>query len=479
MTAALHSAVRPLRREDGFGLIESLVAALVVAIVAGAVLTGLESANRATGRAKVRSIAMTMAQNDQERLRILDLNTLSNLNTSTDQTICDDANKSCGKYTVASKATWVSDSSGTQTCGPNAQVSYLKLTSTVTWGNMRGSKPAIAESVLAPPAGAFNSTQGSLAVQIVGADGVTGVPGVAVALAGPSPQSGTTNAQGCILWGYLTAGNNYTVAFDQSGYVNTQGVQAVSQPASVVAEAVTTKTFLYDKSASANVSFFAQVPLSATVTKTYAGQATDRLTVSHPQMTAPVLYGTVGTATSTLVADKLFPFVTKARAFAGDCDGEDPYKQTPPETNLGYLPLLSPGATGVPAAIQLPAFDVKVGTTPTAGYTATTPRIKIVPTTPGCTNPAWTDPSVVNAKLVSTAADDGGRPVEPGYPYGVYTVCAEADFKQTSTGTVTTYRQVFNNQALTVLPGTKVNGGAINLTNTASATNVAKSCSVT
>jgi type II secretory pathway pseudopilin PulG len=479
MNAALLSAVRRLRREDGFGLIESLVAALVVAIVAGAVLTGLESANRATGRAKTRSVAMTMAQNDQEKLRILDLNTLSNLNTTTNQTICDDAGKSCMKYIVNSKATWVSDSSGTQTCGPDAQVSYLKLSSTVTWGDMRGSKPAVAESVLAPPAGAFNSTQGSLAVQIVGADGVTGVPGVAVNLAGPSPQSGTTNAQGCILWGYLTAANNYTVSFDQAGYVNTQGVQPVSQPASVIAEAVTTKTFLYDKAASANVSFFAQVPLTASVTKTYTGQAVDRLTVTHPQMTAPVLYGTTGTFTSSLLANNLFPFVSKARAFAGDCDGEDPYKQTPTEPNLGYLPLLSPGAAGVPASIQLPAFDVKVGTLPGSGFTASNPRIKIVPTTAGCTNPTWTDPSVVNARPVSTAADDTGRPVAPGYPYGVYTVCAEADFKQTSTGAVTTYRQLFTNQALKALPGAKVNAGLITLTNTVTPTNVAKSCSVT
>jgi type II secretory pathway pseudopilin PulG len=480
MTAWLTATRRRLALEAGFGLIEVLASVLVVAIVSGAVLTGLEAANRASGRAKTGSVASTLAQNDQERLRILDLQTLSNLDQSTTTTSCDDTGKACVPYTITSKANWVSDSSGTQTCGPDAQVSYLKLTSTVTWPDMRGSKPAVAESVLAPPAGAFSSTQGSLAVQIVGADGVTGVPGVAVNLAGPSPQSGVTNAQGCVLWGYLTAGNGYTVSFNQSGYVNTQGVTAVSQPASVVAEAVTTKTFLYDKAASANVSFFAQVPLSSTVTKTYTNQQTDRLTVTHQSMSSPVIWGTVGSPVASMPIGPLFPFTTKARAFAGDCDGEDPYKQTPAETNLGYLPLMAPGATNVAAPIQLPAFDVKVVASPGGGFTTVgTPKFKAVPTTAGCANPTWTSAAAMTPTAVSTASDDGGRPVAPGFPYGTYTVCAEATFNKTSTGVKSTFRQMFTNQQLAALPGAKVNGGTITIGSAATSTNVQKDCSVT
>src|SRR4051812_4337123 len=55
--------------ESGFAMIEVIVSAAVLAMLALAVLSGIDGASRATGREKARSVAATLAEQDQERLR--------------------------------------------------------------------------------------------------------------------------------------------------------------------------------------------------------------------------------------------------------------------------------------------------------------------------------------------------------------------------------------------------------------------------
>jgi hypothetical protein len=57
--------------EDGFVLIEILVSAIVVMIVAGAVFTLLNATARSAGEERHRSEAYAVAQEDQARLRSL------------------------------------------------------------------------------------------------------------------------------------------------------------------------------------------------------------------------------------------------------------------------------------------------------------------------------------------------------------------------------------------------------------------------
>src|SRR3954447_20063885 len=55
--------------ESGFAMIEVIVSAAVLAMLALAVLSGMDGASRASGREKARSVAATLAEQDQERLR--------------------------------------------------------------------------------------------------------------------------------------------------------------------------------------------------------------------------------------------------------------------------------------------------------------------------------------------------------------------------------------------------------------------------
>src|SRR4051812_17755790 len=103
------SVTQRLRSETGFGIVEVLVTAMVVMIVATAVLGALDAASHASGRVKARSVAMTLAQGDQERLRAMPIADLANVRDSTKHIakICKTGSTTdCVSYTIASRADW-------------------------------------------------------------------------------------------------------------------------------------------------------------------------------------------------------------------------------------------------------------------------------------------------------------------------------------------------------------------------------------
>jgi prepilin-type N-terminal cleavage/methylation domain-containing protein len=428
-------ARRPLHRlaaQDGFGLIEVLVTAVLVVILATGVLSALDAASHASGRTKARDVASTLAQSDQERMRSTPLAELSNLDDKQPHRSCDEDGGTCVTYEVHSRAYWVSDRSGTQTCsGSTTDVSYLKLVSTVTWPDLGGRKPVVSESMLAPSSSSLAADQGSLAVRLVRADGTTPLAGATVSLAGPRSHSAVTNENGCVLWGYLPAGNGYTVSFDEPGHVDVNGVQEVSNPVGITAQSTTLKTYLYDVAASAELSFTSRLG-----TQTYTGQVASAATLGQNQM-SPFLRtfaATGGAPAATITAGSLFPFRSgspggRYRAYGGGCAANDPNSQAPAQAS-SYLPDLAPGQVDAPATVALPPLDTRIrvnGAAPVAGDEA---RLRVVPTTTGCANPAWTAVAPLPAITSGTNAGRAQLPTSSGpaigFPYGTYRVCAQA-----------------------------------------------------
>src|SRR5689334_6733144 len=79
---ALSRRMRALdaRREEGLLLIEVLISAFLIVIIAVGTFTGIDSANKVQQSLRARSQATTLAQQDEERLRSLTTAQLSNLN---------------------------------------------------------------------------------------------------------------------------------------------------------------------------------------------------------------------------------------------------------------------------------------------------------------------------------------------------------------------------------------------------------------
>jgi prepilin-type N-terminal cleavage/methylation domain-containing protein len=107
---------------SGFALIEVIVSAAVLAIVALAVLSGIDGAGASSAREKARAVASSLAEQDQERLRSMPVEMLANP-PQTPPVIVDGVT-----YDVASKAQWITDDTGrTPSCGNNSKQAEQKV----------------------------------------------------------------------------------------------------------------------------------------------------------------------------------------------------------------------------------------------------------------------------------------------------------------------------------------------------------------
>ncbi len=200
------------RAQHGFTLIEVLVSALIVTLIAGAVAGALMTNIKATGDQHRRAQAQALAEQDQERLKGLSAEQLDNLS----QTYTSTQDKY--KFTVASQAYYLNSTSGAScSASGGAGATYFKTISTVTWTNPAGVAQTLAtdESVITPPAG------GSILAQFH--DQTTApLSGVSVAANGPESDAAASDGNGCTIFTGLDTGA-YNLTFTDNGYVDPNG----------------------------------------------------------------------------------------------------------------------------------------------------------------------------------------------------------------------------------------------------------------
>lgn len=373
------------RAQDGSTLIEVVVAAALLLILALGVLGALDNADARGSEQKAKGIAGNLAQAEQERLRTLPLQDLSNTRTTSTEIV------NGAKFTIDSRAEWVTDASGEANCATGGAADYLRITTTVTSTSLRRRTPVTLDSIVTPPARSFSSTEGSLAVKIADRRGDP-VASQALSLTGDENVSGVTNSKGCVLWGYLSAANNYALSFSSPGWVDPSGATTISTTQSVAGEQTRNVVFTYDRGGTLSVDFVttrmsdgARVP-SAPAFATIENTGPPATLLPYP------LSG------SHLDTPLLFPFTSAYSVYADNCTKARP--TTPVSATI------LPGQTTTPAAIVVPSLDLKVvnGANPVNGATV----------------------SVVTAcgtKITRTTSATG-RLADPGYPSGTgFSVC--------------------------------------------------------
>lgn len=389
-----------LKDETGTTLIEVLASALVLVITTTGVFAGLDAASSATGQSKHKSVAADIAQQDQERLRTFRSKDLSNYRQTRTLTVRN------VPFTIMSKSVWLADASGTTSCTSSSdQASYMQITSTVTWPNMRV-KPIVGTSMVAPPNGTF-ADEGALSVEILDRSGApvvgTDVDVAPVSGTGRSYQA-TTSSLGCAYFAHLTAGT-YAVSFSTPGKVDSQGVQAVSKQVSVTDDTVTRVSFLYDTAASLNVTF--QTVKSAATVPADGEYAS----VGHSGLAAPGtrVFGSGASATA-IAATAIFPFTSAYSVYSGNCAGANPisYGQTAVQVTA------TPGGSFT-ATVREPSVKLTLlGVPPPVGTV-----VKLTAKATGCGG--VTTYTTDSQGYVVPAA---GTYRDPGVPFGVYDVCA-------------------------------------------------------
>ena len=191
----------------------------MLAIVALAVLSGIDGATSSTTREKARAIAANLAEQDQERLRAMPVDQLRDP-PQTGDTVVDGVT-----YNVKSEAKFITDDLGGEpTCGSaSTQVQYLHIVTTVTSAVVGKRIPPVSVDSLVSPTTDFAEGHGALGLKIADRSGTKGVAGgVTVTATSPSynpPNEDTDpNGSGCAVFDGVPVGA-YTLTVDQPGYV--------------------------------------------------------------------------------------------------------------------------------------------------------------------------------------------------------------------------------------------------------------------
>jgi Tfp pilus assembly protein PilV len=430
------TSLRRFGPEDGSMLIEVLVSALLVGVMAAAFFGALSGASRVSGTSKARAIAAGLAQNDQERLRSMPVAALTALTAGTTTT-----KPVAGvNYQVTSKAEWVADATQKNTdCTSNgAAADYLRITSTVAPTNIASLAPVVVTSTVTPAPGTFNNL-GALVVSVVDRNGV-GEPSRTVNITGPASDSALTNAQGCAFFGYEPVGD-YTVTTSAVGYVDSNGNSIGTTTASVGNETTASAQIQYDLAGAASLTFDTKAltqHVPVTVPPSYdltpKTEPAWTVTVNHgsvPKVLGPG-YPTASPYTSpspatSIAAPKLFPFIDPYGIYAGDCAYNDPGTLTPAPPGSSLT--VTPGKLDHAVTVRVPAVNVL---TKLNGIVAPL-DVRFTSATSPCG--VFT---VQRKTQDATAGTDIGLLQHPGLPYGQYTICVDNGLSGSSGRKVTT-----------------------------------------
>lgn len=444
MTKAMAHRSSP-RSDAGFALIEVIVSCAVLAIVAMAVLSGIDAASNSSGREKARAVAASLAEQDQERMRSMAINELSNFNPEPATTTIEGVT-----YKIKSQGRWITDDQGgTPSCGNSSKNNeYVHISTTVTSAVVgRNIDPVQIDSLVAPSV-AWSNTHGVLGVKVVNRNGV-GVQGVTVS---PSktdpafaPASQQTDAAGCALFRQLPVGT-YTIKIVKAGFVDPDGNAESTTTQKVSAGVVSFKTMDFDIATSATLSISTNVPGSPNneqASRTTVVSATNAKRVSLLRKFPSA------TAVSSLSGGSLFPFKDTAYSFfTGNCAYTNPALL---DGNANYFrdypgAMVMDPTVGQPQWVKVrqPPFNLRIASNADGSSFSNSNLIiwaKLV-------KPATTDDACVEPRMqmalkpwpnpVGTWGNPPGTPslpttnwvgrndatnFDPGMPYGTYTIC--------------------------------------------------------
>jgi Tfp pilus assembly protein PilV len=429
---AIERLRKRIRGDSGFALIEALVSALVLTIVAVGTFTYFAASTRATAQERRNAQANALAEADLERMRSLPVTcpkadpsctyALSSLaGAPQPRTVIQDGTA----YTVVSRADYQNEPAITTDCAAGAgSRDYLMISSTVTWPDIGTRPPVTASSIVTPPSGSVVPNSGSLRISVVDSRnlGISGVTLTGSGINGTQGSfSGTTGANGCVLWKNVPAGNySVTVGGAVASMVDKDGHrpnQTANPVVGVTDQATTTRELMYDTPGSVAVSFQTRDYTNSLVPTSF-----DSLVFLQSGMSSQSRSFSVSPPAGTINATQLFPFSGTYSAFAGTCTGSSATVPGDNPNPTSAIPAPAPdairsftipqGGSASPQTIQLPALHLNVyrgTTTSSAKAVGATVTVRDV----NCGN---------HPRTYTTNAT--GQLDRPGLPFSDFSVCA-------------------------------------------------------
>jgi prepilin-type N-terminal cleavage/methylation domain-containing protein len=424
--------------DGGFTLIEVLVTALIVVLLASATASALISTTHTSGDQRLRAEADALASQEQARLHGLSDEQLASLGgTPSTHNVPDNGTT----FTVTSTSAF-QDSQGNSSCTSTAQ-DFYKVSTTISWPEayQQTAQSISVDSLITRP------VVGDLQTAITDQTGAA-VQGVSVAAApgtgttGLTGQSGQTDSAGCALFAGMTAGS-YTVTVSKTGYVDSTAASAPSKPASVVATGTPAgNTFVLGKAGGIAATFKSS---SSTAAPTLGGEA-DAISYSGSGTTGNVSAPTTMTnsvaATAFTTPTSLFPWNTATppanpsysnnyAVWAGKCAFQQ-YQNSGSSTY--QLTMVQPGIVSS-TTVQEPMLSIPTLTAKNSSNTSNTTQPKDIVLTyrsGSCFDSykATVAPSANGVTGYGGTAPANGWLLNPGQPYapnGTLTVCADSN----------------------------------------------------
>jgi hypothetical protein len=345
-------------------LIEVVISALLVALIAIGTFAGFDGAQRAGADVRTHAQATTLARQDEERLRGLTSTQLAALikKGSEQQTpvvlggkIVEGKTVGGIAFTVTSSASFVSGAKNSLSCETNSgTANYIQTTSSVRWTGLKSTRPAVTQSSI------LSTLLTGLLVRVKNQNEEP-VEGATVTITGADSGSQTTNAQGCALFVELSPGT-VTVAVSKPPWVEANGKSGgTSKSASVVSERTETSE--------------AQIAEPGAITAEFesngtAGVKGDSFVAYQAGIGEPSFFvgGTAGKYESSVTSAKtLFPFAKNKIAepytvYAGDCTANNPETVTSGGEKIKPREAkVEPNATAtVSKPLELPEVKVQI-----------------------------------------------------------------------------------------------------------------------
>jgi type II secretory pathway pseudopilin PulG len=416
--------------EDGFIIIEVLVSALILAIVAGAVLTLIAATTRSAASTRNHSVAYDLAQEDQARMRTMRLASLNRYVHTAEKAVAGT------NYTVESQGEYVNNKAGGISCTEaNDSADYVQLTSKVSGPGII--HPVTIQSVVSPSNSSADSNRGTLSVQSSNALGEP-VQGVSVKINNGAYQ-GFTETSGCANFAELAVSPpNYTVKFEGNGLINPKGETSTTLENVAIQAGQTFRVpTSWDRGGTLKPRFTYLEP-STGIERPAPVDTMEVFNAESGQ--AAVTYGTAGgIRSSTLTSPLLYPFKTKYAVYAGSCTTANPDpKSEKPANDVGIGSVAIPPGGMAEPVIRVPALELTVttkeGKEGKTGTEVIVPAARVTVTDTKC-------PSSTNGVKRTYVSNAGGHlateikgkpetewPTEAGLPFGTYKVCASKKF---------------------------------------------------
>jgi prepilin-type N-terminal cleavage/methylation domain-containing protein len=330
--------------DDGFSIVEVMVAMTVFAMIAAGVAAGIVSTLYLTQDNRSREAALNLANQALDAARSTkDVFTLDD-DTSAQRVGNQD-------YTVVQTTNWINSDGSDNSCGAGSGVlAYKRVAITVSWtsGTSPRQKNVVLDTLIAPSSAVSSATASTIVIGVRTATGgpntgvavtITPVSGGATSLSNPPA---ATDANGCSYAVGVTPGT-YKVTIAKAGNIDTTGDATPDASVATVAGGVGNKSFLFDRAVTAtaggplNLKDGVAAKLPTTLPMTY--RYNDTLVTSS-------------TTTATLFP---YPWTAIAGTYSDACKNVDP-TAWPTANNLATSPNI---------------FNATDGSTP--GYNPTTP----------------------------------------------------------------------------------------------------------